>query len=189
MSEPKKPTPNTYLGEVHWYVDMYWGNLLWVCQMMLGLDDPKHKSEDFLDTKTQDVSDLRDFFNEIDLPNGMIGFELFADDMYHTTTLCEIETTIPADEDVSDQIFLNLIEDFKEYVSKLPIAKSGEGALITDPSNPGYYEESNQRWLESVRELNEALGLAFKAAKDQLQSEGITIVHSSGSTDEDDIPF
>ena len=187
MGKSKKPTPNTHLGEVDWYSDMFWGNLLWLCQEMLGLGDPINKDADFLNTEKHRVSELQDFFDEIELQNGKLGLELSADSMYRTTTLCMIETTIPYGEEVGDETFLNLIKDFKEYVLSLPLAKACEGALITDPNVPGYYDESNQAWLKSALALNEALGAGMQAAVEKLRSEGINVIATSPS--DDDIPF
>ena len=101
-----------------------------------------------------------------------------------------IETAIPLEGTLSDQDLLNLIEDFKEHVRKLPLVESGEGALITDPDDSRYYEESNQRWLKSASELNSMLGVTYKAATQQVRSEGIEIRASfEGTKENDDIPF
>ncbi|MEJ0053496.1 MAG: hypothetical protein WDN10_02100 [bacterium] len=166
---------------------MHFGTLLWVCQGMLGLRDPKEKSEDFLNTRSG-VSELLDFFGEIESPEGMLHFELFMDRNWHTTPLCRIETTIPYQEAISDQDFFNLIEDFKAHVRGLPLLEAGEGALIIDPDDPRYYKASNQRWLKSVSELNNMLGTGFAAAVEQLRSENIE-VSVSPEINEDDILF
>lgn len=182
-------TPNTHLGDVHWYVDMFFGTRLWVCQGLLGLRSPGETDEDFLDIKKHSVSDLWDFFIEVELPNGMLGLEVFSSD-WNVLELCVIETTFHYDTDeISDQDLFNLIEDFKRHVRELPLATPDEGRLITDSNDPKYYEESNQRWLKDVSELNAALGAAYEVASKRLHGEGIATRTSSTTTDDDDIPF
>jgi hypothetical protein len=189
MTTQSNDFPNTLLGEVHWYSDMHFGTLLWVCQGMLGLRSPKEKDLSFLNTQKYNVSDLFEFFQEIELPNGMLGLELFMDQNWHIAAMCEIQTTLPYGETLSDQDLLNLIQDFKEFVSSLPLAEPGEGRMITDPNEPGYFEESNQEWLKDVSDMNAMLGSVFEAVKTQLHSEGIEVSTASQSTAEDDIPF
>ena len=168
---------------------MFFGTHLWVCQGMLGLRGPGETDENFLNITKYSVSDLWDFFNEVELPNGMLGLKVFTSD-WNTLALCVIETAFPYNTDeISDQALFNLIEDFKQHVRTLPLAIPGEGSLITDPNNPLYYEKSNQRWLQDVSELNDALGAAYEAASEQLHREGIATQTSRAVTDDDDIPF
>lgn len=185
MGKKDTPAPNTILGAVHWYADMHFGTLLWVCQATLGYGEPGHKDADFLNTKKHYV---RDFFNEVELRNGMLGLELFADSDWRLTVLCEIETKIPYAESISDEDLLRLVEDFKEYVRSLPPAKSGDSALITDPANPLYYGEFNREWLLCVTEMHDTLNAAFEAAKIELHSEGVEVTDSVDGSD-DEIPF
>lgn len=187
MSKGKKPTPNTHLGDVEWSSDVFWGNMLWLCQDMLGLREAKDKDERFLNPEKCTISGLWDFFDEVELPNGTLGLELFVDTIYHTTDLCTIETKFPLGEPVSDQAFLNLIEDFKEYVRTLPLAQAREGALIVNPDDSSYYEESNQEWLKHASEHSAAFRTEVEATAAQLQNEAID--WNSSDPDDEDIPF
>ena len=191
MSGNKKPAPNTHLGEVHWYTCMVFGTHLWVCQGILGLGNPKMKDENFLNTEKYSAEDLSEFFSYTKLPNGMLRLTLFMDE-YESCVLCDIETTIPYDtyeEELTDQVLFNLIADFKEHVRSLPLAKSGDGALITNPNDPRFYEESNQAWLKSVIEMDLVFGAMFEMATEKLQGEGVAITISRDTVDEDDIVF
>jgi len=185
MGAQHSPAPNTILGAVHWYADIHFGTHLWVCQMMLGLgENPKHKEEDFLNPQR---GDLWDFFQESTLRDGMLGLYLFTD-RDHGSILCMVETTLPYDAEITEQQLLNLVQDFRDYVRSLALAKSGDGALITDPNDPRYNEASNQEWLREVNELNQVLGATFEVAKERLRSEGVE-VKDSADEPEDEIPF
>lgn len=187
MSPRSRTPPNTHLGEVHWYTDMHFGTFLQLYQGMLGLKDPKHKDDKFLNPRKHSAADLREYFEEKEINGGLLGLTLFFDS-YGMSPLCFIETSFRYGHEMTDQELLNLIEDFKDYVRSLPLAKDGEGALIIDPNEPGYHEERNQRWLKRVTEMNLILGAMQAAAREQLRSEGIEVI-SSDDVEEDDIPF
>jgi hypothetical protein len=157
VSKKLKPTPNTHLGEVNWSIDSFFGSLQFVCQGMLS-EKRREREKHFLDTKRHRADYLREFFDEIELENGCLCLELSISDseMY---PLALIETSLPYGEEISDQTFLNLIDDFVEYVQGLPLADPDkrEGALWTDEDIVrGYCAEANERHREAIRTIGEA---------------------------------
>jgi hypothetical protein len=158
MSKKPQPTPNTHLGDVHWCIDSFFGSLQFVCQGMLSEKRAEYEKH-FLNTKRHCADYLREFFDEIELENGCLCLNLSMSDseMY---PLALIETNLPYGEEISDQTFLNLIDDFVEYVRGLPLTDPDkrEGALWTDEDiERGYCAEANERHREAMRTIGEAI--------------------------------
>jgi hypothetical protein len=154
----KKPisTPNTHLGEVIWHRDMHFGRLLYVCQGLLGLDPTDKHDYKFINSKKHSIGDLWDFFQEVELENGKLGLHLFTGAM--GSLLATIETTFKYGEPVPDQLFLNIIADFIEYVGTLPLEGPGE-----DPYTDEEMEEACQVEAEILGPVYQALAdVGFK---------------------------
>ena len=173
MAEKPNASPNTHLGEVTWYCDMYFGTLLYVCQGLLGIGPGAKRDQTFLNAENLSIDELWDFFFEVELPNGKLGFDVCADNMYCTTVLAHIETTLPYGEPVSDQAFLNLVADFIEHVRGLPLCDPAkrEGAMTEEE-----FAEANRQFAEGLREIDPALFELWLAG-------------SSGNDPQDEIPF
>lgn len=172
MARKPNASPNTHLGEVTWYCDMWFGTLLFVCQDMLGIGPKAERRERFLNTKSGSIEDLWDLLYEVELENGNLGYDLAADG-YGSTLLVRIETTLPYGHLITDQELVYLIEDFVEHVRGLPLCdpKKREGAMTEEE-----FEAANQRFLEGLQEMSPEF-LEFWLAG------------NSGDDPQDDIPF
>jgi len=157
----QKSSPNTHMGEVHWYADSFFGTMEFVCQDLLGMKEkPPIPDRGFLDPKCHSVMNLWEFFEERELENGMLGLELYADDSWHTCILALIETKIPYEKIVDDQTFIKIIEDFKSYARSRPLVdpEKREGALWTDEDIVrGYCEAEEKIAEECFPGLNELI--------------------------------
>lgn len=150
--------PNTQLGEVTWMIDSFFGTMLPVCQSLLGMDEKQERGS-FLNPKRLSIHDLQEYFGEVRLENGRLGFEVYSSD-WQTHVLAIIETKTAYGDSLSDKAFLQLVADFVEYVTSLPLADIGarEGALWTDEDIArGYSESANQFYTELVERFSEFL--------------------------------
>jgi len=133
MSDQHTPTPNSYLGEVHWYACAFYGTLEFVCQDWLGMM-PKEPipNNKFLDTTAHSIDHLRDLFDEQE-SNGKLVLILNTSDMMGSP-LAWIETKFGFYHEVTDEEFVHLINDFVTYARCRPMVDSSkrEGAEITD---------------------------------------------------------
>jgi len=134
MTDEHRPTPNSYLGDVYWWSCCFFGTLEFIAQDFLGML-PKASIPDrkFLDTKIHSADFLRDFFDEVELPDGRLALELHMDD-YRMNILATIETKFMFGDEISDEDFIRLVDDFVAYARTRPIVDSDkrEGAEITD---------------------------------------------------------
>ncbi|OGG47300.1 hypothetical protein A2671_00125 [Candidatus Kaiserbacteria bacterium RIFCSPHIGHO2_01_FULL_49_13] len=149
--------------------------MLPVCQGLLGMNGQPDK--DFLDPKKHSIDELWEFFEQVELEGGILGLDVYADQSWHTVILATIKTTLRYGEDVNNQTFLNLVEDFVEHVRGLPLAdlSKREGALWTDADiERGYSEEANRRHAEAHRQLDEAYLQALQKIGKQKPEEPVT---------------
>lgn len=147
MNDGNKPTLNTYLGDVYWWTDCFFGTLEFICQDALGmLPTAPSSAKNFLDTTIHSVSDLWDFFTENELPDGRLSLTLSMSDM-GGPSVAEIETYFLYGEEITDEDFIRLIQDFVAYARTRPIVDSSkrEGAEITDESIKQMYEETKDQ--------------------------------------------
>ncbi len=142
MSDKQRLTPNTYLGEVSFYVVPFFGTMEPVLQHLLGMSakPPGDYPKKFLDIKTQTAGEIWDFFSEVELPDGRLALRLCADDM-GMTDLAFIETHFLYKEGIEDDAFLRFVSDLVTYLRTRPIvdANKCEGAEI-------FAEEVAQMW-------------------------------------------
>lgn len=156
MNRKSRSAPNTHLGEVDWSIDMFFGSMLPVCQGLLGMDG-RQERQSFLDHTKTPIEDLRDYFEEVELEDGRLGLYLFADCDWNTCLLACIKTTLRFGDTVTNQMLLNLVEDFIAYVHSLPLAdiSKREGALWTDEDiERGYCEAANTLFAEAMEMLD-----------------------------------
>lgn len=123
MNEEKAPPPNTYVVEVSFWSGLWWGNYLWLAQEMVGMTGPRrHGSNNELDTKKYDAEHLREYFEEEKLGGDVLGFTLYLDQDYHTTPVATIETSLSYGTEVSDEMFLHIVNDYVAHMHSMPLA-------------------------------------------------------------------
>lgn len=139
MTDEHTSSPNTLLGEVNWWHCVYWGNLEFLCQDLLGMS-PQGPRPDrkYLDTKAHNANHLWDFFREIEMSDGRLALGVSIDDC-GALEVAVIETPLMYGDEISDDDFFRLIDDFVLYARSRPIVDSSkrEGAELSDDDVEG----------------------------------------------------
>lgn len=166
MRDKQLPTPNTYLGEVSFYIAPIFGTLEWILQDQLGMSarPPSDYPNKYLDTKVQTAEKLWEFFREEELPSGRLALILCADDRGETE-LAYVETNFLYGEEIGNEVFLRFVSDLVAYLRTRPMIDKNkcEGAEIfaeeVSQMRPTESDEEKAFWDSLPTVIHEDCGL------------------------------